>query len=139
MVTSSTPTTRRYTDWYVAAMALLVGLPFTYLGAKGLLAYFRGVREAPADPLAGSIGLLGGVWMLLMAARLLRRRDRRESLFGQTELFWASLLAIILGVSAMIDGDIGMHREFLFPVPGLGGLVLWWIRRGRSRLAPPAA
>jgi hypothetical protein len=138
MGTSSPPETPRPANWYVATLALLVGLPFCYLGTRGLLAYFQGAREAPDDPIAGGIGLIGGSWMILMATRLMFRRERKHQLFNQTELLVASVLALVLGIGVVTEGNIGMHRELLFPAVGVAGLALWWKRRS-SRAASPAA
>jgi len=109
-----------------------------YAGIKGFIALVHGSHAAPADPLACTIGVLGGAWAGTIGLRFLIAPDTARPVLSQPLLFLASLgaLAGTAWFWTFTDApDFRLKLTLEFGGAGILGLVLWWSRRkGRSRL-----
>ncbi len=98
----------------------------------------HGYHSAPADPLAGTIGVLGGAWAGTIGLRFLLAPDSPRPVMSQPLLFLTSLgaLAGTVWFWTFTDApDFRLKLTLEFGGAGILGLVLWWSRRkGRSQL-----
>ena len=113
---------------------------FGYFGARGAWAYLRGSRQAPADPLASTIGLVVSIWLTYVALRLLTGRHRERPLFPGVTLLAASAAVLagtgwFLFLAYQVHPSLQEHVRIILVGGGVGvlGFLLWWQRRQRSR------
>ncbi len=125
-------------DLYLGLITLAMGVLFLYWGGRGLFAYSTGVRAAWTEPWVCLLGLVGGVWMLLMTVRILRGSgDHRRSLLSRPELLVLSLGALAGSVWTF---TFARQQAIAFVAISLSGLGRWWMRhRGSQPTFPPPA
>jgi hypothetical protein len=118
----------------------IVGALGLYAGVRGLIAFQNGSRAAPADPVACTIGIVGGGWALWIGLRLCKGSAVHRPLLSQSLLLVTSLGCLVAAVWWWwLFGQT--HESLLqrlegFGVPagiGILELVLLWRRvRGRG-------
>jgi hypothetical protein len=125
---------------------LAAAIGFGFFGAKGGIAYIHGSREAPADPLACTIGIIVGLIGGFLAVRLIAGWREERPLLPQTFLLPCSLACLGMGVYTLVlERQLGrpmtgaLYELLGFGSIGVAGLGLWWHRRARQRKGGDAA
>jgi hypothetical protein len=118
---------------------VIVGALGVYAGLRGLIAYYDGSRAAPADPIACTIGIVGGGWALWIGLRLCTGRAVGRPLLSPPLLLITSVGCLAAAVWWWhLFGQTSeplLRRVEAFGAPagiGILGLVLLW-RRVRAR------
>jgi len=116
---------------------LTVGVLGLYAGIRGFIAFYNGSHEAPADPVACTIGLVGGAWLVWIGIRLCAGSAAQHHLISQP-------LLLLLSIGCL-GGAVWMWRLFgqtnealperlkvvvIFGGAGILGLILLWRRAG---------